>query len=127
MARRRWIWVDGPNGSGLMEVDPSPPPRKRVHIIGDHHEPFQSQADGLYYDSKSVYRRRLKEQGYEEWACSAESRTTAVEQAQARPELPPVKDDLKAAGEMIGFDWSRGPTEAEMSIPPQETSFGWRD
>ena len=124
MARRRWIWVDG---RGLVEVDVNTPPRPRVHLVSDHHEPFQSQADGRMFDSKSAYRRSLKEQGYEEWACSAESRMKAVEQAQARPELPPVKDDLKAAGEMIGFDWSRGPTEAEMSIPPQETSFGWRD
>lgn len=64
MARQRFVWVDG---RGLVEVPPDwrPPPRAFA-IISDAHEPFQSQASGRWFDSKSAYRRELKALGYEE-------------------------------------------------------------
>ncbi len=35
-------------------------------LISDHHEPFKSMADGRTYDSKSAYRRTLKDRGLTE-------------------------------------------------------------
>ena len=35
-------------------------------LIRDQHEPFKSMADGRIYDSKSAYRRTLKEKGLTE-------------------------------------------------------------
>lgn len=37
-----------------------------IHIIPDETGPFQSQADGKWYSSKSAYRREIKARGYEE-------------------------------------------------------------
>lgn len=62
--RRRLLWRNGE----WQEIpsDYTPPRRKGPYIISDTHEPFKSMADGLYYDSKSAYRRSLRERGLTE-------------------------------------------------------------
>jgi|DEB0MinimDraft_6_1074348.scaffolds.fasta_scaffold46587_2 hypothetical protein len=57
----RYIWRDGE----IIEIpkDYTPPPRKGPYIISDNHEPFRSMVDGLWYDSKSSYRKSLKAKG----------------------------------------------------------------
>ena len=52
------------NGDLVEKWRVAPPRRPRAfYIAGDEHEPFQSMADGKWYDSKSVYRRSLKDHG----------------------------------------------------------------
>lgn len=42
-----------------------PPPKNMgPMVISDEHAPFKSMADGRIYDSKSAYRRTLKEHGF---------------------------------------------------------------
>lgn len=59
----RYFWDD----KARKWVDwPDRPPQPRIHYITDHADPFRSQGDGKIYDSKSKYRKSLKEQGYVE-------------------------------------------------------------
>ena len=63
--RTRYRFVNGT----LVEYEPHegpPPPRRGPTIISDHHAPFRSMADGRTYESKSAYRRSLKENGFVE-------------------------------------------------------------
>ena len=60
--KRRYVYIEG---NGLVQVE-RVAPRQRIHIIGDHHEPFRSQADGRIYDSKSKYRADIKARGLDE-------------------------------------------------------------
>lgn len=46
-------WYSAPNRSDL----------SAPMLMRDHIDPFQSMADGQFYDSKSAYRRTLKERG----------------------------------------------------------------
>ena len=59
--------------------DYSPPERSELAspgLIRDHIEPFQSMADGKLYDSKSAYRRTLKEKGLVELGNDAPLKST---------------------------------------------------
>jgi hypothetical protein len=121
--RQRIVWLNGQR----FEVDPDwrPPPRL-FHIQGDTHEPFQSMADGKMYTSKSRYRAELKAHGYEEVACSLESRLQAKHDELARTNMPDLTiAELNARAEQIGFDW-RPPEPSELSQTPQESGIGWR-
>ena len=72
-ARYRLIYRNGKpfaeyEGDELVWLDPDYQPPKTSdlpapQLIRDSVEPFQSMADGLLYDSKSAYRRTLKERG----------------------------------------------------------------
>lgn len=64
MTRQRFIW-DKRSGD-WMRVGDNVRPRPRIHIISDTHQPFRSMADGHIYDSKSQYRRTLKDKGFVE-------------------------------------------------------------
>ncbi|MER2512541.1 MAG: hypothetical protein ABTQ25_09015 [Nitrosomonas ureae] len=64
MPRLRWCkrtdkWID---------LDEAPKKRRKIvnGVIPDSIDPFLSHADGKIYDSKSSYRRMLKQNGYEE-------------------------------------------------------------
>lgn len=57
----RFIW-DGDEWVDIALLPPRPR-SKAPAIISDHHDPFVSQADGRTYDSKSAYRRSLRERG----------------------------------------------------------------
>lgn len=74
MSRRRWIFRDGK----FVEVFKAPP-RKRLMIISDHHEPFKSMADGKMYDSKSAYRQECRARGMEEVGNDVEMRRPEVD------------------------------------------------
>lgn len=70
-ARYRAIYRNGKlfaeyEGDELIYLSPDyePPARSdhpAPHIVSDYHPPFKSMADGRMYDSKSAYRRTLKE------------------------------------------------------------------
>lgn len=75
----------------LVWLDPDYAPPKASDLaspslIRDHVEPFQSMADGKYYDSKSAYRRTLSERGLVELGNDAQ--ITA-------PPPPPKNDNRK--------------------------------
>ena len=57
--RRRYTWIDG---KGWVERERRSD--SRLQIIRDEAEPFQSQATGRVHDSKSAYRRELREHGF---------------------------------------------------------------
>ena len=63
MSRRRLLWR---NGDWLEIPEGYTPARKGPYIISDTQAAFKSMADGKMYDSKSQYRRSLREQGYVE-------------------------------------------------------------
>lgn len=97
-ARSRVLFF--PDGRRV-EVDPdySPPPRPRIAIQGVK-EPFQSMADGRYYDDTRTYEREVRARGYE-----------VVGNEKAKPysqtiqqDDPTIRDDLiETAREM---EWS---------------------
>lgn len=65
--RKRYIWIEprpGANRSGWVDRDELIEQGARLQIIRDHVGDFQSMADGKRYDSKSQYRRSLKEAGF---------------------------------------------------------------
>ena len=103
MSRRRWVYVEG---SGLLEVPADYKPQPRAfNIIGDTTEPFYSHADGRHYTSKTVYRAELKARGYEEVACSVESRRQAAIEA-SKPKLPELTaGEINYVAEQIGYDF----------------------
>ena len=81
-------------------------PRPRLYIIGDSHQPFKSMADGKMYDSKSAYRAELKARGFEEVACSTESRIMA-EVEYAKPQMPELTTaEVNHCAESIGYRWN---------------------
>ena len=62
----KFYWhPDAPPGQRWQEL-PWQPPRPRVHLISDYHEPFRCMATGEMRDSKSRYRAEIKARGYEE-------------------------------------------------------------
>ena len=65
-------------------------------VITDSHEPFLSMADGKIYDSKSAYRRTLKEKGLQE--VGNEDPRKHVEK---QWNMPPVSESIKQAIEEI--------------------------
>ncbi len=74
MSKRRFRMVNGK----LVEVFRRPP-RPRIHVISDYHDPFQSMADGKTYDSKSEYRAALKAEGCHELGNDRPDRATIDE------------------------------------------------
>ncbi len=76
IGRYRAIYKDGKllaefEGDECIWLSPDydPPERSDLSapsLIRDYHEPFKSMADGHIYDSKSAYRRTLKEKGLTE-------------------------------------------------------------
>jgi hypothetical protein len=69
--------------------------RSGPQIISDTIAPFQSMADGRMYDSKSQYRRTLKDRGLVE---VGNDRPTPK-----RVELPPVRETLRQVKAQMGF------------------------
>lgn len=71
--KTRFLWRDG------KWVDAAMLPRRQrpngPMLIMDSTDAFKSMADGVYYESKSAYRRSLKDRGY-------------VELGNDRPEAP---------------------------------------
>lgn len=62
----RLRWVKGTDEWINLDEAPKAKPKKGVQVITDGIDPFISHADKKFYDSKSKYRRKLKELGYEE-------------------------------------------------------------
>lgn len=63
--RRRYVWVDAPPGAnyrGWVPIEDVRPAR-RLQIVRDEHEPFRSHVTGKIHDSKSAYRRELRDHG----------------------------------------------------------------
>lgn len=60
----RGLWVYDKEAGGVLPVQEKPK-IKSHHVIEDTMEPMLSHADGKMYDSKSAYKRALKEQGYQ--------------------------------------------------------------
>ena len=95
----RRTYINGPDGK-LVEVRRAAP-RRRLMIIGDHHEPFQSCADGRIYESKSAYRRSLKEMGLEE---VGNERAHVAQPKEYEPDERDIVDCLKASYREHGVD-----------------------
>lgn len=86
-----FVW-DGDEWVDIATLPPRPKP-KGPAIISDHHDPFKSMADGKVYDSKSAYRRSLRERGLVE---------LGNEMPQERAFEPrSVKEDIKTAIEQV--------------------------
>lgn len=89
MTRRHYRMIDGK----LTEVFRAPP-RPRVALISDHHEPFKSMADGKIYDSKSAYRRECKARGHEELGNDVEMRTPEVDHGDIERDVAEAMESL---------------------------------
>lgn len=72
------------------------PKRLTPFVIKDGHTPFRSMADGKMYDSKSVYRRTLKEKGFVEVG-------NETNWASKPNKLPPVADSINEAMNQLGY------------------------
>ena len=97
--RRRFIL----DGGALVEVQRAPA-RPRYYIGTDTTEPFFSHADGAHYSSKSRYRAECRARGFEEVACSTESRLQAVRDELANPRLPELSvAELNHYAEQLGI------------------------
>lgn len=109
MSRERFIFRNGE----FVQVPNWRPPRKRIYVIGDTHEPFRSMADGKMYDSKSAYRADLKARGMVEVGGTGD-----MEMRPAYDERGVVEDVARAAAEH-GVDVADLPTslEAEEAAP----------
>jgi len=87
----RWIWRDGE----FLEIpkDYTPPRPKAPYVISDHHDAFKSMADGLWYESKSAYRKSLRAKGLVEMGHEMPKET---------PYTPPsARQDIKDALEQL--------------------------
>lgn len=63
-------------------------------MVSDSIAPFQSMADGRFYDSKSAYRKDLKARGLVELGNDQVKRSTTP--------MPSVRQDMKRAIEQLG-------------------------
>lgn len=86
----------------LVEVTGEAPSRYAHNVISDEHVPFKSMADGKIYDSKSAYRRSLKERGLEE-AGNERSAFTSATPKYERP-MSEYVDTVKRAARELGMD-----------------------
>ncbi|MAS09916.1 hypothetical protein [Salinisphaera sp.] len=66
MTVRSWVQIDGELVPKHLAPSNERPGATGPNIIVDSIDPFQSQADGKVYTSKSAYRRELKARGYRE-------------------------------------------------------------
>ena len=86
---REGKWVDKTLVRGGVE--------RRAHFIStDSHQPFRSMADGKIYDSKSAYRRTLKERGLQEIG-----NEDPHKHVKKQWNMPPVSESIKQAIEEI--------------------------
>lgn len=96
-ARYRAIYRNGKlfaeyEGDELVWLDPEYEPPKasdlaKPGLIRDSVDPFQSMADGLLYDSKSAYRRTLKERGLVELGNDAPDKPPPIPKKDSRREV----------------------------------------
>lgn len=112
--RRRLLWRNG----DWLEIpqDYTPPRRKGPYIISDTQEAFKSMADGKMYESKSEYRRSLREQGYVEMGNDLPAEKTYQPQNVGR-DIKDALEQVKAGKGVKGAD----PAKIEQSISSGKT------
>ena len=101
--RQRFVWR-----GGWMLVGDNHRPRPRIHIISDSHEPFRSMADGRVYDSKSEYRRTLKDKGYVELGSDHDSHSPRYDEGNIAQDIADAMNGNVAPAKGVeapqGFD-----------------------